>query len=153
MQVEKNDILSDVFRSVLEKVAFMFADPVEREDLPEVEGKCLEAQIEFAGAMSGSLTLRAPAAICGEISANILGVEKDDISDAGQVDDAFKEVLNITCGNLVTAMAGEKAVFDLTPPVVRGINLEEWEKSVEDKNTLIFDVDSSPVLLSLHMKG
>ena len=153
MQTKEKDVLNDVFCSVLEKLAFMFGDPVEKEDLPEAGEKYLEARIDFAGVMSGDLTLAAPADICVEISANILGVDEDDVPAMGQSDDALRELLNITCGNLVTAMAGEEAVFDLSPPVVRPIDPDGWRMILDDEDTLAFDVDSNPVLLRLHKKG
>ena len=70
----------------------------------------------YSGGMTGSISLIVPDDVCPEIAANVLGKDPDDAIVAAQSADALKEVLNVLCGNILTAVAGESPVFDLSVP-------------------------------------
>ena len=149
MESRAKELLSGVFCDVLEKQAFMFADPVDKEDLPSIEADCIRARIGFTGEMDGELVLLVPGEMCAEIAANILGTDADDELSIQRGQDALKELLNVTCGQFLTTFAGEKPVFDLSVPEITTLDAEGWQASLDDSDTLAFLVDESPALLRI----
>ena len=149
MQVEQNELVSDVFCEVLEKLAFMFGEAVEKEELASDTSEYIRAMMSFTGAMSGKLGLVVPKEMCPEIAANVLGMDPDDELVAAQAIDALKEVLNVVCGNVLTALAGERAMFDLSVPEISTLNAAEWTTTLHEPQTWAFLVDDIPVLLEL----
>ena len=90
-----------------------------------------------------------PVEMCPEIAANVLGVDLDDPDVVVKPLDALKELLNVTCGHVLTALAGDEPVFDLTVPEVTEIDAVAWKKLADAPYTVAFLVDESPVLLQL----
>ena len=153
MTVDNSDKLNEVFCEVLEKLAFMFAEPASNSALPcEVE-KSVEASMSFTGAMQGKCLLMVPEALCPEIAANILGLDSDDELATLRAQDALKELLNVTCGRILTALAGTEPVFDLTVPVIMEGGAQEWKALLDRGRAVGFLVDDSPVLLELSIAG
>jgi chemotaxis protein CheY-P-specific phosphatase CheC len=143
----------EVFCEILEKMAFMFGDPVAADDLPASSGKYHRTFMMFRGAMSGSMAMAVPVEMCAEVAANVLGVELDSELAEEQSCDALKELLNVACGNILTAIAGDEPVFDLQPPDIETIESAAWHAMLNDPNTLVFNVDENPVLLNLTFKS
>ena len=138
-----------VFLEVLENLGFMFGDPVEKDELPsEVEG-CLRAQISYQGPTRGRLTLLVPQSVAGELAANLLGLDADDDGAQANAADALGELMNVTLGQLLTAMAGNEAVFDLSPPVVAEADAASWKQMRDDEQALAFLVEDRPAMLKL----
>jgi CheY-specific phosphatase CheX len=105
-----------VTESVLEQLAFIFSFP--EEDRPPLEGPgIIGVRVAFAGPFSGALELRVSRDIGPELAGNMLGVEAGETSPE-QRDDAIKELINVICGNLLPAIAGKRAVFNVDPPVI-----------------------------------
>jgi len=143
------ELLSEVFCEVAENLAFMFGELAEEDEMPPAppEGVC--ASMGFTGAFPGSLAMAVPVEMCREIAANVLGVDLDDPDIEVKPIDALKELLNVTCGHVLTALAGEEPVFDLTVPEVTEIDAAGWKKLVDAPGTVVFLVDESPLLLQL----
>ena len=141
-------ILAETFREVMEGLAFMFVDKVDKSDLPPEEEHSLCASIAFSGHASGTMTIVAGSTLCDRLSADMLGIEPDDAECRAKAPDALKESLNTICGQFLTAIAGEDPVFSLTPPEISDIDLQQWEEIKEKGNPLFFRIGSSPVLLS-----
>jgi len=142
-------MLARVFSQVAENLAFMFVEPQEDEPLPAPAGPCVAAEMTFTGQFPGTLTLAVPMALCPVIAANVLGVEPDDELAMAQPYDALNELLNVTCGNLLTALAGEEPVFDLTIPAVRELDGKAWNALENDSETVGLVIEEHPVLLKL----
>ncbi|HEN20425.1 MAG TPA: chemotaxis protein CheX [Desulfobacteraceae bacterium] len=123
-----NDVLFNVAEETLEKLAFMFVSrEYDREDIDY--NSIVAASISFSGPFSGKLVLTISTNSIPELSANMLGVEEDETTP-DQQDDALKETLNVICGNILPAIAGKKAVFNITAPfIVSG--MENIKKAVE----------------------
>ncbi len=85
--------------------------------------------------------------MCPEIAANVLGLEPDDEFVRERPGDSLKELLNVTCGNLLPALAGEEPVFDLTVPELRVITETEWESILNAPEAQQFIVDDYPVVI------
>ncbi|MBN2308066.1 MAG: chemotaxis protein CheX [Candidatus Hydrogenedentes bacterium] len=150
METDPKSVASEVFRDVLENLAFMFADEAQADDLPEAPAEARRADMQFTGVMAGALALAVPSEMCLEIAANMLGVDPDDDRAMEKAQDALKELLNITCGHVLTQLAGEEPVFDLSVPQVASVTAEQWDAFARDAQTSAFLIDDiEPALLKL----
>jgi len=107
-------VLSQVAIETFEKLAFMFAFPKEEAGQP-VENR-VSAGVVFRGPFSGQVIIHISDAILPELAANMLGVEDEGAVTLDQQYDALKETLNIVCGNLLPAIAGDEPVFHVEMP-------------------------------------
>lgn len=106
-----NDTLYDVGEEIFESLAFVLLD-FEEEQPPEPEDEAkTAASIAFDGPFEGTLVLGLSTALLPEICANMLGLELGEAKADELKHDAFKELLNVVCGNLLPKIAGEDAVF------------------------------------------
>lgn len=144
-------LLSRVFGEVLEQMAFMFADAVDADEPPPPPDSPLLAHMTFRGAMAGKLSLAVTAEMCPEIAANLLGTEPEEAADPKISRDALKELLNVTCGHVLTALAGDQPVFDLTVPQVEELTEDAWTALASAPETAALLVDDHPVLLSIEL--
>lgn len=152
MPEDHSEELTRVFNEVLEQFAFMFADPPDSEDI-NLEEDIAVASMSFQNASAGRLELIVPQSMGPVLSANVLGLDPDDELVLKAPYDALKELLNVTCGNILTAIAGDELVFDLTVPVVEERDREEWNALRARDNTIFCFVDDYPVLLHLDAPG
>lgn len=113
---ELNDALVKIAVDALEKLAFMFAYPEDDETLIPDELP-LTARTTFSGPFSGTLLMSFSETVLPELTANMLGVDEEETSLEQQMD-ACRETLNVICGNLLPAIAGDQAVFSITMPEV-----------------------------------
>jgi CheY-specific phosphatase CheX len=88
-----------------------------------------------------------------ELAANFLGTEASDPVAAAGADDSFKELLNVVCGHLLTAMAGEDPVFDLTMPTVIPLPAGEAGVLQASAEWIPFQVEGHPVRLHVRVEG
>jgi chemotaxis protein CheY-P-specific phosphatase CheC len=149
MAGNRKEILVEVFCNVLENLAFMFAEAIEDEEVRQTPEAYLVARMRFAGPMRGALRLAAPAPMCTEIAANVLGLDPEDAMVATGSEDALKELLNVTCGHVLTALAGEEPVFDLSVPDVSALPERGWSELAQSDDTVAFLIDDYVVLLQL----
>ena len=113
-QVEK--ILFDVVEDTLEKLVFMFVSLEDGRDDTEYDS-VVAAIVSFTGPFSGTVVLLISTQLLPELSANMLGVDEDETTP-DQQNDAVKETINVICGNLLPAIGGKQAVFDVGMPEV-----------------------------------
>lgn len=153
MQTEQTEILCDVFVSVVEKLAFMFGDPVPTGELSPDDDDFIQAKMSFSGDHTGWIAVVVPTQMCTEIAANVLGMDEDDEEVLARGTDALKEVLNVTCGHVLTSIAGEQPIFDLSVPVITKMDVDDWETFCQHDDTLGFNIDENPVLLRFALDG
>jgi CheY-specific phosphatase CheX len=153
MQIDHKQLLSEVFCEVMEKLAFMFGEFTAKEELSQTTSDCVQARMTFTGALTGALALVVPAEMCVEVAANVLGMEPDDEFVTARATDALKEVLNVTCGRLLTALVGEKPVVDLSVPVATKLDAAGWTAFLNEPEAVGLVVDDKPVLLRLSLEG
>jgi len=151
MTENRKALLSRVFTEVLEQMAFMFADAVDAEVPPPAPETPLLAHMTFRGAMTGRLALAVSVDMCPEVAANLLGTEPEEAVDPKISRDALKELLNVTCGHVLTALAGDEPVFDLTVPQVEELSEVAWTAMATTPDTAALLVDDYPVLLSIQI--
>jgi two-component system, chemotaxis family, chemotaxis protein CheY len=136
------------FRTALETVAFMFCEPLPNDPPPAPSGEFFRARMAFAGAVSGVMTLTVPRLLAVDMAANALGVEPDDALAIRHDADIVGELLNITCGHVSGAVAGNDAV-ELEPPVVGRHEAERWSELTSDPSVAWCLVEGHPVALGL----
>ncbi|MRS11954.1 MAG: response regulator [Actinobacteria bacterium] len=139
--------LMAAFAEVLERFVMMDGIPAVGDLPPLGQGDLLQASMTFRGGVDGTITVAAPLEACVEMAANAIGTDPDGSVGTGKACDALGEVLNITCGNLVLALEPTRQT-ELTPPVVLGMDLPEWEYLASAASTAGFDVEGLPVLVS-----
>lgn len=144
------EMVRGVFAKVLEKQVFLFAEDLDVSEIPE-GGEWVEASMSFHGPFGGSLSLALPKEAELEISANFLGKDADDPDVAKCAEDSIKEILNVVCGHMLTALAGEDPVFDLSIPKVRGLPDAERSALAALPEVLGFDVEGRPAMLRFQL--
>lgn len=149
MPANCDQVVTEVFTSVMEQTAFMFGEPADKDELPLSGTPLVQASMSFHGPMGGTLLMAVPQAACLEITANVLGMETDDPFVAERATDSLKEILNVTCGHILTELAGDKPVFDLSIPEVSQLDEPAAAELLADPRTLAFQADDSPMLVRL----
>lgn len=150
---DRRAVICRVFSDVLEKAAFMFADATPADDLKLPPDECICVTIGFAGVCSGELQLMVPRRISLEMAANVLGLNVDDSVVEERAEDAIKEVLSVTCGNMLTALAGVTSVFELLKAEIRSITQLEWLEVKGDSASMAFYIDDRPALMRVVFAG
>ncbi len=142
MQELTADSMVGAVSEALETVAFMMAMPPE-EELPAPSDNIL-ASVQFNGPVSGTIEILAPLEFVHTMAANIMGLDtyEDEIQD-DKAEDAFKELLNITCGILVEQLASSPTdMFNIgIPRVKNNLKLNDWNEFVNTGETTVLDVD------------
>jgi len=150
--IDPADILAEVAIAVLEKQAFMFGERSPKDELiTEAETFC-HASMEFSGPVCGTVGIEAPVEVCAELAANILGVEMDESLSPEDAGDALQELLNVICGQSLTALYGDEPVFDLSIPRLEEVGCVDWEMEMAVTDTIGLLVDEEPVLIYLKLK-
>ncbi len=103
--------------NVLSDLAFMVADE-EPADWPIDEPR-LEGEISYQGPAGGTLRCWCTRTFALRLAANLLGLEPEDEKAQTAAEDAVRELLNVLCGQLVTAFHGTEAVFNMSIPRVQ----------------------------------
>lgn len=147
---EKERQVAAVVAEVLEKQAFMFAEP--SSELESEGTRFLHAQMGFSGPVVGDLEVVAPWELCATLAANALGVEMEDESAGQLAGDTFMEFLNVTCGQLLTALYGTGEEFWLSPPRVNELDAAGWAQAGQRPGGVGLRVDEWPVVIFLEVE-
>ncbi len=140
-------VINDLFADVLEQLVFIFAEPAPKAELPTNAESVLQVNINFTGHMSGKLVLMSPESVCAEMAMNMLGANSTEEISAADAHEAIKELVNISCGQLLTALAGNGPVFDLSPPDISRPDSTAWMEMLNDEQTFGYFTDGGPLLL------
>ncbi len=143
------ETVTATFLGVVEQLTFMFGEPVDKDDLDTEQVDFTLARMSFLGDIAGSLAVAVPTAITGEIAANILGLEPEDLTDQVMLDDALGEMLNVVCGHVIMAVAGNDANFKLHSPEVVKVDETMLVEMLASADYFGYELDDSPVLLGL----
>ena len=153
MNAEYKKHVAEVFCYVMEKSAFMFVEPINKNELYSSTSNYVQAQINFSVAKIGVFNMVVPLEMCSEIAANMLGMEPNDEFVMDLATDGLGEVLNMTCGNVLTKIVGEEAIFNLSVPLVSNCSYNNWKSLIKDADSIGFLVDDYPVLIKLEIKN
>ena len=118
MNNKLDQTLRDVAEEMFESLAFVLLMPdQDGPPSPGNSGKAV-ASITFSGPFGGAIFLSISEQMLPMIAANMLGLDFDETPTNLQQQDAFKELLNVICGNLLPRIAGTEAVFDVHEPAI-----------------------------------
>lgn len=145
---EDREILLRLLEVVLEQLAFMFIEEVEKEDLIVREGRFFHVSMSFKGFQSGHIEMAIPERMSHLVAANILGIEDDEMIKQSAAD-AVRELLNIYCGQMLTTIFSCEDIFDLSVPEVKEINPEEWNILADNSDTIGVKIEEFPFLVKL----
>jgi len=143
------DSVDALFFDVLEKMACMFGEPGDLDEIDEPDEALFEASMSFEGAGTGEIRLFVPGSLCTELAANVLGIDEEDDEAIEIGQDTLRELLNTLLGQLLTAMAGVEPVFDLTIPEVVETDKVPWNDALTKEKVYLYDVEDHPVLLDV----
>ncbi len=143
------NLIVESLSETLETMAFMTAMPPE-EEAPKPTQSVL-VDIEFNGPTSGKVELLGGTDFLKTLTANVMGIDEDDEEAQSKSIDAFKELVNTTCGVLLPRLASSPAdMFDVTVPQAHEFdNTQGWDNFVAQENVTILDVDDYPVAVRL----
>jgi len=158
MPPKHQEAIEDVVPTIFEQMAFMFMDPAARDDLPSDPGGVLRVDISFTGDASGCLTLVTCRRMCDELAENLDASEHE--TEGGEQTEAeaelaslagplaIMELTNVACGQLLTAVAGNEPVFDLSPPKLsEQVGRQDWTRWLNDEEAVRFMADDYPLLI------
>ena len=112
MKNELNKILCNVAEQIFESLAFLLLMPEEDEPISD-DTPNVTASITFDGPFEGVLFLCVSEEMLPAIAVNMLGLMDDETSSVPQQRDAFKELLNVVCGNFLPQVVGTDVVFNV----------------------------------------
>lgn len=118
MKKNLNKVISDVTIDTLEKLAFIFSSPDDDRDSMPIDSDAVIVSAVFKGPFTGTLFIVIVKQLLPELAVNMLGVDDQDELTQEQQIDAFKETINIICGNLLLEIAEKKAVFNIDAPQI-----------------------------------
>jgi chemotaxis protein CheY-P-specific phosphatase CheC len=116
MTTRYDQLLQDVAAEAFSTLGFMF--PMDEGDGTEAGPLAdpVVAEVCFSGPQSGTLKVAVEPQLPAVLATNMTGA--DDQAPPEQQLDAFKEMANVICGNILPRIAGQKAVFDVHPPEI-----------------------------------
>lgn len=148
MQNEYRAVVTDVFCDVLLNFAFLFGDEFPKDEIEVDEADYLKITVTFSGDRKGTLGIATTTDLCSVLTANVLGEDPDDYEILDEnTSDALEELLNVVCGQFLTAAFGEEPVIDLSPPAASRISEAEWKNLVDNEETVSFMVEDVPALI------
>ncbi len=147
MNSELRNIIIKVTCETFEKLAFMFGEQAEKDEVEAESEDYIMATMSFSGDKQGKIGIVVPVEITPTIAHNILGIDEDEELPSGSDEDALKEVLNTMCGQFLTSIYGSEPVFNLTIPEAERVDAEKFEEILEMEKTMAIDIDDSPVLV------
>ena len=140
-----------VVEETFASLAFMF--PVE----PAAPAACdpetaRQAVVEFSGPFRGALLLSASPELLEPLASNMLGLDDGVCPSPEQKQDAFRELLNVICGNLLPAIASPREVFDVHEPRMLGAQDNGGPAGLKDLGAVDVDLDAGHIRLALRIE-
>ncbi|NUM52772.1 MAG: chemotaxis protein CheX [Candidatus Hydrogenedentes bacterium] len=153
MNTNLKDVVNDVFPQMLESLTFMFADPDEGVSPPGMPHDAVLVRIAFSGERNGAIEMAIGRSLGLEMAGNLLGLEPQADNAQKYGDDALRELMNVTCGHILTAMAGDRPVFNLTIPSISPMDGADWDALSRDESAAQFSIDGRPVRMRVQLEA
>jgi CheY-specific phosphatase CheX len=107
--------LAEAATLVFNDLAFLYTDRRLTDEQREAP-VAAAVRVPFRGAFQGSLVVRLCGNVLPDVAANVLGVEAPPPQQLQE--DALAELANVILGNLLPAVAGPRALFQLGAPQI-----------------------------------
>jgi CheY-specific phosphatase CheX len=117
MNAATSGIITDVVIDTLEKLAFLFAVPLEG-PAPEDTRELATVRVRFSGPLCGGMQLSLSQSVLAELAGNMLGADDGAALSADEQHDALRELINVICGNLLPLIGGGTAEFNIQTPFI-----------------------------------
>ena len=143
------DQLAEALSQAMETMAFMTAEPVQEEMI--IPDRTLLVEMTYRGPYQGYIQIVSGLEFGRMIASNI-GCLDD--PDEQSVQDAYKEVCNVTCGLLLPKLSGSTAdVFDISIPALTAADqAPAWESYVSQDNVSILNIEGLAVAVKLSIE-
>lgn len=157
MRAKLEERMSHVAIDTLEKLAFMFAFSDEGGEDPPRDS-AVTGSVSFTGPFSGTLLVIMSIEVLQELAGNMLGLDDGEETTQDHRSDALKETMNVICGNLLPAIAGDEVVFDIGAPRIISAD-QEMKKGAGIPDGLApsakvnLDLDEGQCVLFLFLDG
>ncbi|OQY45218.1 MAG: hypothetical protein B6240_09075 [Desulfobacteraceae bacterium 4572_87] len=153
MNEKISKILAGIAAETFEGLAFMFGFPEEDENADSGESVVV-TRVGFQGPFSGQIIMAVTQQTVQELTENMLGLDDGEDIHPDDQTDALKETINVICGNLLPAIAGKDAVFDIQPPEILA-DTSSVEKATHGEPVSVakLSIDDEPCQLSLYIDG
>ncbi len=117
MSAANSGILINVVVDTLEKLAFLFAVPLEG-PAPEDTRELATVRVRFNGPLCGAMQLSLSRPVLTELAGNMLGADDASALSDDDQHDALCELINVICGNLLPLIGGNSAEFHIQTPFI-----------------------------------
>ena len=152
MNAAISGILSDVVVDTLEKLAFLFAVPLEG-PAPEETRELATVCVRFSGPLRGGMRLSLSQPVLSELAANMLGADDGSALSADEQHDALRELINVICGNLLPLIGGNNAEFTIQTPFISTAAAAEAGASAPVTAGSTLSVESGICRVALQLDG
>jgi len=144
-----NTALEEATTRTFEDLCFLCPMPELEDEMADVPTPVF-ARVDFSGAAKGHMELRVARPLLPVLAQNMLGAFDDVPED--QQSDALGEIANVICGNVLPALGGATAVYDLGKPVT---GIEEGGPVATGAVTATARVllEDGPVTAALYLEG
>jgi CheY-specific phosphatase CheX len=133
---------------IFERMGFLFGEQSSNNDeslnLPE---RMFSGTLAYTGDRIGRLTVYMPEKLSLLLAENILGLDDGKKPSRDDAQDAFKEFLNVFCGNALTNNFGTKEVFNMSMPVISIAGKDKIQSESDNPKATILMVEGEPVII------
>jgi CheY-specific phosphatase CheX len=141
--------LEEATTRTFEDLCFLCAMPELEDEMAGVPTPAF-ARVDFSGAAKGHMELRVARPLLPVLAQNMLGAF-DNVPEEQQ-SDALGEIANVICGNVLPALGGAAAVFDLGKPVT-GIEDGGAVAASNAAAAVRVVLEDGPVTAALYLEG
>jgi CheY-specific phosphatase CheX len=136
---------------VLGHMASMSCRVTDSYEMPKMHNEALNVSINYRGDHSGELGLIMERPLAARITCRTLGLENDfDVLDE-MIEDVMRELINVTCGQFVTLMYGNRIAFKVSVPRVFRIGSKVCNMLFSNPDAYTFIIDEEPVLATVKL--
>ena len=147
-----DETLAAVAEGAFGDLAFMFSMP-ECADGGLAATPNAAASVRFTGPFSGELVLSVSPDALQALAPNMLGLDDETSATAEQQQDALKELTNVVCGNLLPAIGGPAAVFEVSAPALADASTARASGPRTPDAFARLTLDTGGAALSLFIEG
>ncbi|MBN1942048.1 MAG: chemotaxis protein CheX [Phycisphaerae bacterium] len=116
-----NDLLFQVAEKTFGELAFLLVEPDEiaQSKRPADPRWGYATRVEFTGPFNGEMHIKITEEMLLPLATNMLGIDEyEELPEGVKLEDALKELVNVTCGNLLPVLGGDQAVFHIDAPIL-----------------------------------